>query len=46
MIFLSGEVIMGVPAEAYDPEKDKSPKIRQVLCRPGDVVVQRGTLHS
>ncbi|KAH8895554.1 hypothetical protein GQ53DRAFT_839140 [Thozetella sp. PMI_491] len=46
MIFLSGEVILGVPAEAYDPEKDKTPKIREILCRPGDIVVQRGTLHS
>ncbi|ETS79102.1 hypothetical protein PFICI_08955 [Pestalotiopsis fici W106-1] len=45
MIFLSGEVILGVPDKAYDASKGEAPLIRRITCRPGDVVVQRGTLH-
>lgn len=35
------------PAEAYDPNSpDISNKLQETLCRPGDVVVQRGTMHA
>ncbi|KAL4907071.1 hypothetical protein BDW74DRAFT_176673 [Aspergillus multicolor] len=46
MIFLSGEVILSVPAEAYDSTNGGKPKLREIRCRPGDIVVQRGTLHA
>ncbi|KAF7523130.1 hypothetical protein G7054_g11906 [Neopestalotiopsis clavispora] len=45
MIFLSGEVILGVPDQAYDASRGEPPLIRRITCRPGDIVVQRGTLH-
>lgn len=45
MIFLSGEVVLGVPDKAYDASSGEPPAIRRIICRPGDVVVQRGTLH-
>ncbi|RDW74850.1 hypothetical protein BP6252_05992 [Coleophoma cylindrospora] len=43
-IFLNGEVYLITPAEAG--AGDSTLKLKETLCRPGDVVCQRGTLHS
>lgn len=45
MVLISGEMILGVPAEPYDPASSREPQIRQVRMKPGDVVMQMGTLH-
>ncbi|KAH8664729.1 hypothetical protein BX600DRAFT_303207 [Xylariales sp. PMI_506] len=46
MVLISGELILGVPSEPYDPASTKEPKLREIFMKPGDVVMQRGTLHS
>ncbi|KAK7724617.1 hypothetical protein SLS63_008597 [Diaporthe eres] len=46
-IFLTGSMVLMTPAEAYDPANAESQgKLQETLCRPGDVVVQRGTMHA
>ncbi|KAG6354655.1 hypothetical protein INS49_004673 [Diaporthe citri] len=46
-IFLTGSVVLITPAEAYDPANaDSEGKLQESVCRPGDVVVQRGTMHA
>ncbi|KAI7782850.1 hypothetical protein LA080_012892 [Diaporthe eres] len=46
-IFLTGSMVLITPAEAYDPANaDSEGKQRETVCRPGDVVVQRGTMHA
>ncbi|KAL1853916.1 hypothetical protein Daus18300_011658 [Diaporthe australafricana] len=46
-IFLTGSMVLITPAEAHDPSApDGAVKMQETVCRPGDVVVQRGTLHA
>ncbi|KAH8808805.1 hypothetical protein F5884DRAFT_834323 [Xylogone sp. PMI_703] len=45
MIFQIGELILLTPQEGFDPATGKG-KIEETLCRPGDVLVQRSTLHG
>jgi hypothetical protein len=41
---LTGEVHLITPSKAGDGENLTD--VKETLCKPGDVVVQRGTLHS
>lgn len=46
-IFLKGSMVLITPAEAYDPANAESQgKLQETVCHPGDVVVQRGTMHA
>jgi hypothetical protein len=45
MIFQTGEVVLLTPDEAFDPVAGKG-KIEETLCKPGDILVQRATLHG
>lgn len=46
-VFLTGTMVLVTPAEAYDPGAPGEPgELRETVCRPGDVVVQRGTMHA
>ncbi|RDW58278.1 hypothetical protein BP5796_12208 [Coleophoma crateriformis] len=42
---LAGEVVLLTPGAAFDPATGTGEVIK-TLCKPGDVVVQRGTLHG
>jgi hypothetical protein len=44
-IFFHGSVVLITPDEAYDPKTGKG-KLRETICHPGDVVMQRGALHA
>ena len=40
-------MVLITPAEAYDPGiSEVAGKLRETICHPGDVVVQRGTMHA
>jgi hypothetical protein len=45
MIFQAGELVLVTPDEAFDPTTGKG-KIEETICKPGNVLVQRGTLHG
>ncbi|RDW56721.1 hypothetical protein BP6252_14014 [Coleophoma cylindrospora] len=45
MTVLTGEVVLLTPGAAFDPATGTG-EIVKTLCKPGDVVVQRGTLHG
>jgi hypothetical protein len=45
IVFLTGEVVLITPDEGYDPTTGRG-RVSEVICRPGDVVMQRGTLHA
>lgn len=46
-IFLTGSMVLITPDEAYDPANPGvEGKLRETICHPGDVVVQRGTMHA
>jgi hypothetical protein len=45
MIFQTGEVVLLTPDEAFDPATGKG-KIVETVCRAGDILVQRATLHG
>ncbi|KAE9379355.1 hypothetical protein N431DRAFT_434354 [Stipitochalara longipes BDJ] len=44
-IFLHGSVTLITPDEAYDPETGKG-RVRETICKPGEVVMMRGALHA
>ncbi|KAH8649371.1 hypothetical protein BX600DRAFT_554870 [Xylariales sp. PMI_506] len=44
-IFLHGSVILITPDEAFDPALGRG-ALKETICNPGDVVMQRGTLHA
>lgn len=40
-------MVLITPDEAYDPANPAvAGKLRETICHPGDVVVQRGTMHA
>ncbi|KAJ0124455.1 hypothetical protein J7T55_005793 [Diaporthe amygdali] len=46
-VFLTGSMVLITPAEAYDPDTmEGAGKLQETVCQPGDVVVQRGTMHA
>jgi len=40
-----GEIVLITPEDGYDPATGRG-KVTETICRPGDVVMQRGTLHA
>lgn len=45
MIFQTGEVVYLTPDEAFDPETGKG-KFKETICKAGDILIQRATLHG
>jgi hypothetical protein len=46
IIFFHGSAILLTPNEAFDPSTTGKAKLVETVCNPGDVVMQRGTLHA
>ena len=41
----SGELTLITPSTEYDADKGQG-ELQETICRAGDVIVQRGTMHG